>query len=141
MKGNDDDSDDEEEETIVEALRRKKGDKELDETLRVEREVEEKERNKEEEEALNYKKALFPLWTKETLINEAIDFPSVYWLEPVASFDCDNSKDSHFEMSITRKAFTFHCFDSTVEVPFPHPKVDRELIEFYLKYGQPQYLT
>ena len=44
-------------------------------------------------------------------------------------------------MPITRKAFTFHCFDSTVEVPFPSPKVDRELIEWYLKYGQPQYLT
>ncbi|XP_052622628.1 zinc finger BED domain-containing protein RICESLEEPER 2-like [Lactuca sativa] len=44
-------------------------------------------------------------------------------------------------MPITRKAFTFHCFDSTVEVPFPNTKVDRELIDFYLKYDQPQYLT
>ena len=87
------------------------------------------------------KKALFPEWNRDTLINQAIEFPSVYWLEPVASFDCDNSKDSQFDMPITRKAFTFHCFEATVEFPHPHPKVDRELIDFYLKYGQPQYLT
>ncbi|XP_052623813.1 flocculation protein FLO11-like [Lactuca sativa] len=77
-KGIDDDSDDEEEDTIAEALKRKKN-RELDETLKIAREAEEWERrNKEEKEALNYKKALFPLWTKETLINEAIEFPSIY---------------------------------------------------------------
>ena len=65
----------------------------------------------------------------------------MYWLEPIASFNCENSKDSQFDMPITRKAFTFHCFDVTAEVPHPNLKVDRELIDFYLKYGQPQYLT
>ncbi|XP_052627004.1 uncharacterized protein LOC111900825 [Lactuca sativa] len=136
-KGLDDDSD-EKEETIVEALKRKKRDKELDETLQVAKEAEERERkNKAEQDAINCKKALFPLWTRETLIKEAIEFPSMYWLEPVASFDCENSRDSQFDMPITRKTFKFHCFDSTVPVPFPHPKVDRELIDFYLKFGQP----
>ncbi|KAL7589472.1 hypothetical protein Lser_V15G37512 [Lactuca serriola] len=130
------------EETIAEALKRRKRDRELDETMKIAKEAEEGERrNKEEEDALQCNKALFPEWTREKLINQAIEFPSVYWLEPVASFDCDNSKDSQFDMPITRKAFTFHCFEATAEVPFPHPKVDRELIDFYLKYGQPQYLT
>ena len=75
------------------------------------------------------------------LISQAIESPSIYWLEPIASFNCDKSKDSQFDTPITRKAFTFQCFDSTVGVPFPNPKVDHELIDFYLKYGQPQYLT
>ncbi|KAL7594713.1 hypothetical protein Lser_V15G29516 [Lactuca serriola] len=44
-------------------------------------------------------------------------------------------------MPITRKAFVFHCFELIIEVPSPHPQVDRELIDFYLKFGQPQYLT
>ncbi|XP_023747966.1 flocculation protein FLO11-like [Lactuca sativa] len=49
-----DDSDDDVEETIAEALKRKKRDRELDETLKITREAEERERrNKEEEEALN----------------------------------------------------------------------------------------
>lgn len=82
-------------ETIAEALKRKKRERELDETLKVAKEAEEKERrNKEEEEVLNCKKALFPLLTRDVLINQAIEFPSTYWLEPVVSFDYDNSKDS-----------------------------------------------
>ena len=66
-------------ETIVEALQRKKRERELNENLKVVSEAEEGERrNKEEEEALNCKKALFPLSTKEALINQSIEFPSVY---------------------------------------------------------------
>ena len=77
------------------ALKRKKRDKELDGTLRVTKEAEERERkNMEEQDAINCKKVVFPLWTTETLIKEAIEISSVYWLEPVASFDCVNSKDS-----------------------------------------------
>ena len=56
-KGLADDSD--EEETIVDALKRKKRDKELDENLRVAKEAEEREqKNKEEQDALNCKKGL-----------------------------------------------------------------------------------
>ncbi|XP_023754897.1 uncharacterized protein LOC111903350 [Lactuca sativa] len=119
---NDSDSD---VETITDALKRKKRDKELDENLKITKEAEEIERrNKEEEDILQCKKALFPEWTRDVLISQAIESPSVYWLEPIASFDYDNSKDSQFDMPITRKSFTFHCFDSTVEVPFPNPKLD-----------------
>ncbi|KAL7589608.1 hypothetical protein Lser_V15G41254 [Lactuca serriola] len=135
-------SDSDTKETIVEALQRKKRDRELDETMKVAREAEEKERrNKEEEDALQCKKTMFPEWDRDTLMTQAIEFPSVYWLEPVASFDYDNSRDLQFDMPITRKAFTFHFFDVTAEVPHPNLKFDRELINFYLKNGQPQYLT
>ena len=44
-------------------------------------------------------------------------------------------------MPITRKAFIFHCFNSTAAIPSPDPKVDRDLLEFYLEFAQPQYLT
>ena len=97
----------------------------MDDNLKITKEAEETEkRNKEKEDILQCKKALFPEWTRDVLISQAIKSPSFYWLEPIASFDCNNSKDSQFDMPITRKAFTFHCFDSTVEVPFPTPKVD-----------------
>lgn len=136
------DSDRDADESIDDALKRKKRDKELDDNLKVTKEAEATEkRNKEKEDILQCKKALFPEWTRDVLIIQAVESPSIYWLEPIASFDCENSKDSQFDMPIRRKAFTFHCFDSTVEVPFPSPKVDRELIDFYLKYGQTQYLT
>ena len=44
-------------------------------------------------------------------------------------------------MPLTRKAFIFHAFSNVAEFPHPHPKVDRDLIEFYLKAAQPQYQT
>ena len=44
-------------------------------------------------------------------------------------------------MPLTRKAFVFHAFDNIAEFPHPHPKVDRDLVEFYLRVAQPQYQT
>ncbi|KAL7601819.1 hypothetical protein Lser_V15G27017 [Lactuca serriola] len=75
------------------------------------------------------------------MIKEAIDTPSILWLEPVISFDCYNSVDLQFDMPLTRKAFIFHAFSNIFEVPHPNPEVDRELIDFYLKAAQPQYQT
>nr|KAJ0191135.1 hypothetical protein LSAT_V11C800454070 [Lactuca sativa] len=57
------------------------------------------------------------------------------------SFGLDNSKDAQFDMPITRKAFIFYCFNSTAAIPSPDPKVDRNLLEFYLEFAKPQYLT
>ena len=71
-------------------------------------------------------------------MHKAVDLPSVYWLELVASFDLDNMKDSQFDMLITRRAFVFHCFDSVVEVPSPDTKLDKALVDFYLAFGKPQ---
>ena len=86
-------------------------------------------------------KLFFLFSSLDNLIKEAIDSPSTHWLEPVISLDCDNSRDSQFDMLITQKAFIFHSFEPIVEIPYPDPKVDRDLIEFYLAFTQPQYQT
>ncbi|KAL7618601.1 hypothetical protein Lser_V15G04328 [Lactuca serriola] len=89
------DDDDKDQETISVILNRKKRDEEIDETLRTAKEAEEKEKKKkEEDDTLSCKKMLFPSWIRETLTREAIEFPSTYWLEPVTSFDCENTRDS-----------------------------------------------
>ncbi|KAL7605731.1 hypothetical protein Lser_V15G20074 [Lactuca serriola] len=44
-------------------------------------------------------------------------------------------------MPLTRKAFVFHAFDNIAVFPHPHPQVDRDLVEFYLRPAQPQYQT
>ncbi|KAL7607909.1 hypothetical protein Lser_V15G13916 [Lactuca serriola] len=87
------------------------------------------------------RKTLFPPWILEKLVKEAIETPSILWLEPVISLDRINSVDSQFDMPLTRKAFIFHAIDNIAEFPHPHPKVDRDLVEFYLRAAQPQYQT
>ena len=74
-------------------------------------------------------------------MHEVVDLPSVHWLEPVASFDLVNTKDSQFDILITRRAFVFHCFDKIAEVPSSGAKVDRAHVDFYLTFTKPQYLT
>ncbi|KAL7596025.1 hypothetical protein Lser_V15G27821 [Lactuca serriola] len=134
--------DEDDQETIADLLKRKNSYNVDNDNIRVAREVEEAERKKKEvHDLLESRKTLFPAWTRERMIKEAIDTPSILWLEPVISFDCYNSVDSQFDMPLTRKAFIFHALSNVFEVPHPHPEVDRELIEFYLKAAQPQYQT
>ncbi|KAL7584446.1 hypothetical protein Lser_V15G43419 [Lactuca serriola] len=136
------DSDDEDKETIADLLKKQGRDKDADISARVARVAEEAERKqKEAHDLLESRKTLFPPWTLEKLLKEAIETPSILWLEPVISLDRDNSVDSQFNMPLTRKAFVFHAFDNIAEFPHPHPKVDRDLVEFYLRAAQPQYQT
>ncbi|KAL7588162.1 hypothetical protein Lser_V15G40899 [Lactuca serriola] len=133
---------DEDKETIADMLKRKNNHNDDDDYIRVAREAEEAERKKKEaHDLLESRKTLFPAWTRERMIKEAVDTPSVLWLEPVITFDCYNSVDSQFDMPLTRKAFIFHAFSNIFEVSHPNPEVDRELIEFYLKAARPQYQT
>ncbi|KAL7596833.1 hypothetical protein Lser_V15G29618 [Lactuca serriola] len=113
----------------------KSSDKELEE--RFKKQKAELEQKQKEKDLLEKKKSIFPEWTLDLLQRCAIDEPSTLWLEPVMSFWLDNSKDAQFDMSITPKAFIFHCFNSTVAIPSPDPKVDRDLLEFYLEFAQP----
>nr|KAJ0203831.1 hypothetical protein LSAT_V11C500231530 [Lactuca sativa] len=99
------------------------------------------EKEMKEKELLDKKKLMFPEWTIESLQREFIEELSTHWIELVLSFSLENSKDAQFDMPINRKAFIFHCFASTAVVPSPDPKVDRDLLEFYLEFAQPQYLT
>nr|KAJ0220074.1 hypothetical protein LSAT_V11C200061920 [Lactuca sativa] len=99
------------------------------------------EQKRKEAELLEKKKSMFPIWTIDSLQRCTIDEPSILWLEPVMSFGIENSKDAQFHMPITRKTFIFHCFNLTAAIPSPDPKVDRDILEFYLEFAQPQYLT
>ena len=68
----------------------------------VSREAEENERKmKEAHDLLESRKTLFPPWTLEKLIKEAIDTPSIIWLESVISLDRVNSVESQFDMPLT----------------------------------------
>ncbi|KAL7609651.1 hypothetical protein Lser_V15G12998 [Lactuca serriola] len=132
----------EDKETIADLLKRRSRCNVADDSDRVAREAEEAERKqKEAHDLLEIRKTLFPDWTLERMIKEAIDTPSILWLEPVISLDCSNNVDSQFDMSLTRKAFIFHAFSNVAEFPHPHPQVDRDLIDFYLKAAQPPYQT
>ncbi|KAL7609467.1 hypothetical protein Lser_V15G13968 [Lactuca serriola] len=133
---------DDDKDTIADLLKKQGRDKDADISARVAREAEEVERKqKEAHDLLESRKTLFPPWTLEKLLKEAIETPSILWLEPVISLDRDNSVDSQFDMPLTRKTFVFHAFDNIAEFPHPHPKVDRDLVEFYLRAAQPQYQT
>ncbi|KAL7605852.1 hypothetical protein Lser_V15G18825 [Lactuca serriola] len=135
-------SEDEDKATIADLLKRQGQDREADISACVAREAEEAERKqKEAHDLLESRKTLFPAWTLERMIKEAIDTPSILWLEPVISLDCSNTVDSQFDMPMTRKAFIFHAFSNVAEFPHPHPQVDRNLINFYLKAAKPQYQT
>ncbi|XP_023737212.1 uncharacterized protein LOC111885160 [Lactuca sativa] len=124
------------------ALKRKQNNRDLEEKLHKDEEETERERKlKELNDALECIKSLFPLWSSEKLLKEAIESPSTHWLEPVLCFYHENSRDSMFDMPITRKVFIFYCFESMVAIPSPNPMVDRDLIEYYLAFSQPQYLT
>ncbi|KAL7582410.1 hypothetical protein Lser_V15G45692 [Lactuca serriola] len=140
--GDEDKDEDEDKETIADMLKRKNSRNTDDDVSRVAREAEEAERKqKEANDLLESRKLLFPAWTRDRLIKEAIETPSILWLEPVISFDCINSVDSQFDMPLTRKAFIFHVFSNIFEVPHPNDELDRELIDFYLEAARPQFLT
>nr|KAJ0204499.1 hypothetical protein LSAT_V11C500263340 [Lactuca sativa] len=119
------DDDDDFDDTLGENLSKpfqktKPSDKELAE--KIEKETVELEKKLKEKELLDKKKSIFPEWTIDSLQIEAIDEPGTHWLEPVMSFGLEKSKDVQFDMLITRKAFIFHCFNSTAVIPSPDSK-------------------
>ncbi|CAI9291498.1 unnamed protein product [Lactuca saligna] len=116
--------------------------KELDENLRVAKEAEEKEKAaRDVEETLKAQKNIFHLWTLERILNEDIDNPKIYWLEPLGSFKLQNSPDPQIDLPITPKAFQFCCFDRVVNAPPFDSGADKIPFSFYLKHVKPQYET
>lgn len=106
------------------------------------REAEEKERaEREAQVALKSRKSLFPKWTVEGVTNEAIECLNIHWIEPVASIELENTVDSQFDMPLTMKAFLFQCFEPIANTAPSNGKVNKSLMEFYLKHGKPQYET
>lgn len=121
------DDEDEEEEDLPEGakLKRKKCDQVLDENLWVAKEAKAREKEARDDQ--------------ECILNEAIDNPNVYWLEPIASFELQNTSESQLYFIITLKAFLFWCFDTLEKAPNSDNNVNLILISLYLKHGKPQY--
>nr|KAJ0212498.1 hypothetical protein LSAT_V11C400221470 [Lactuca sativa] len=136
-----DDSEDEEPNEI-ELKRRKARKVEIDEHTRIVKEAEEKERAEKEAQAtLKSKMLLFPKWTLKRIQNQAVDMPSQYWLDPITSFEIQNTKDSQLELPITPKAFRFCAFVKVANVTFIDSTADQLLFAFYLKHIKPRYET
>lgn len=73
--------------------------------------------------------------------NEVLNLPSQYWLEPVVSFELQNTQDSQLDLSITSNAFKFFSFVKLVNVPSTDSGVDHLLFSFYLNHMKPHYKT
>ncbi|CAI9271277.1 unnamed protein product [Lactuca saligna] len=126
-------SNDEKEEDLSEVLKlkRKKRDQELDEAQHVAKEAEATKKEAcDAQVTLKTQKSLFPPWSMERILNEAIDNRSVYWLELVVSFDLDNSSESRLEFPVTPKAFLFRCFERIVNAPDSENDVNQMLLFF-----------
>lgn len=77
----------------------------------------------------------------ERILNEDVDNSNVYWLEPVISFDLENSSDLQLDFHITPKALLFRSFEKIEKAPITDYGVNHSLFSFYLKHRKPQYQT
>ena len=106
------DDNEEDEPDEHESKQRKAREAEIDETNHIVREAEEKARlAREAKDTLKSQKTIFPLWTIERILKEAIENPDVYWLDPVGYFNLENSLDLQLDLPITPKDFLFRSFD------------------------------
>ncbi|CAI9278050.1 unnamed protein product [Lactuca saligna] len=129
----------EEEFSETENLIRKKRDKELNNLLKICKELEAQEAEaKIAKVMLENLKSLFPSWSIKRIQKEAINNPSVYWLLTI-SFELNNEVDSQFDFPITPRAFRFWCFEKIEKALIPNNEVSLKLFNFYLKYAKPQY--
>ncbi|CAI9302848.1 unnamed protein product [Lactuca saligna] len=86
------DNSEDEEPDEHEMKRRKDREAQMDEHQRIVREAEEKEKSKREAQVtLESQKLLFPICSLKRILSEVVDMPILYWLEPVASFDLQNT--------------------------------------------------
>ncbi|CAI9260909.1 unnamed protein product [Lactuca saligna] len=86
--------------------------------------------------------SLIPPWSINRTQKEAIDDPSVYWLEPTVSFELNTEAYSQFDFPITpMDFFLFHCFEVIEKALIFNKVMNLKLFNFYLKYAKPQYRT
>lgn len=76
---------------------------------------------------------LFPKWTLKKIQHDAVELPSQYWLDLVASFDYQNAQYSQLDLPITLKAFRFRAFVKVVNVPFTDNSADQMMFSFLLQ--------
>ncbi|CAI9272119.1 unnamed protein product [Lactuca saligna] len=131
--------DDEEEEVLSdgEELVRKKRDKELDDILILHKELEGKEVEARVAKGYSRNKnvVFFPLWSLKRIQKEAINDPSIHWLEPSVAFELNNTTDSELDFPLTPKAFPFRGFAHIKKASFSDYNVNNMLFSFYLKHG------
>lgn len=102
--------DEEEKLSESEKIIRKKRDYELDNLLRVHKELEDQEKEAEiGKVTLATQSTLFPLWSIQRIQKEVVDDPSTHCLEPSVSFELDNTSESQLDFLITRRAFLFNA--------------------------------
>ncbi|CAH1444107.1 unnamed protein product [Lactuca virosa] len=107
----------------------------MDEHQRIFCGAEVKENVKREAQAtLESRKHLFLVWTLKQILSEVVDMPSQYWLEPVVSFDLQNTQDSQLDLPMTSKAFRFRSFVKVANVPATDSGAEHLLFSFYLKH-------
>ena len=68
----------------------------------------------------------------QRILTEAIDNLSIHWLEPVTSFELENTLDSQLDFPITLKAFLFPSFEVITNAPDSDENVNKSLMAFYL---------
>ncbi|CAI9283199.1 unnamed protein product [Lactuca saligna] len=70
-------------------------------------------------------------------LNWEAEAKDMNWLEPITSFDLENSQISQFDMPITPRAFLFRSFDVIANAPATDENVDNSLMEFYISHAKP----
>ncbi|XP_023762192.1 cell wall protein DAN4-like [Lactuca sativa] len=120
------DDDNEEEEGENSKLKRKVRDAVLDENLRIAREAEAREKELcDAQITIEAKKVLIPACSVKRILTEAVDNPRIHWLEPVTSFDLENTLDSQLDFPITPKAFMFWFFERILNAPDSDENVNK----------------
>ncbi|CAI9276735.1 unnamed protein product [Lactuca saligna] len=103
----------------------------LDENLRIAREAKEKEKAlRDTQITLKSKKLLFPPWSMERILTEAIDNPSIQCLELVTLFDLENTLDSQLDFPITTKVFLFRSFKVNLNTSGLDESVNKSVMTF-----------
>lgn len=96
---------------------------------------------KEAQAILKSRMMLFPKWTLNRIQNDVVGLPSQYSLEPVPSFDIQNTQDSQLDLPLPHNAFRFRSLVKVANTPFIDSGSNQMLFAFYLKNMKPQYET
>ncbi|KAI3494742.1 hypothetical protein L1887_40447 [Cichorium endivia] len=115
---------------------------ELDEILRITKQLDAEEAAKRQAEIeLEARRTLFHDWDYETMKKEAIIQPIENWLQPNCSYDVGNYVDSQMDFPMTARVFLIRCFDELKANKEPRAVVNDKLFKFYLEHSKPQYMS
>ncbi|KAI3510617.1 hypothetical protein L1887_17749 [Cichorium endivia] len=123
-------------------LARAAREKELDEILRISKQLDAEEAAQRQREIeLEARKTLFHDWDYEKMKKEAITQPIDNWLQPVCSYDIGNHIDSQMDFPMTSRVFLIRCFDELKTTKECRSAINNMLFNFYLEHSKPQYMS